>query len=156
MPVPSWLRAEVGSNKTFEDIRNIIEKIRQYMQSLRDTYRPVAFPDIEILPTFRSSVMTIPGHDIHHHIHDDDDEHDDDEDDDNGGDSDKNDVVVTTAASSKERKDHYLKEEEEEAEISFHHNHNHNASQNGSLMIVGQKRKSMFEQEGQSKRRLLN
>jgi hypothetical protein len=57
VPVPSWLRAEVGANKTFQDIRNIIERIRQYMQGLRDAYRPVAFPDIEILPTFRTPAL---------------------------------------------------------------------------------------------------
>lgn len=72
VPVPSWLRAEVGANKTFQDIRDIIERIRQYMQTLRDAYRPVAFPDIEILPTFRAAVLEDGGSE--------DDEGDDDED----------------------------------------------------------------------------
>lgn len=34
-PVPDWLRDELGKNKTFEDIRRIVEQVREYMVEMR-------------------------------------------------------------------------------------------------------------------------
>ncbi|KAL1981762.1 hypothetical protein VTN96DRAFT_2189 [Rasamsonia emersonii] len=52
-PVPSWLRDEVGDNKSFDEIRDIIKRIREYIQAEQEANNYVAFPDIEILPTFK-------------------------------------------------------------------------------------------------------
>ncbi|KAJ5820014.1 hypothetical protein N7474_005605 [Penicillium riverlandense] len=38
-PVPDWLRAHVGRDKTFEDIRQIVSRIRQHLLMVRDAER---------------------------------------------------------------------------------------------------------------------
>lgn len=38
-PVPDWLRAHVGRDKTFEDIRQIVSRIRQHLLVVRDAER---------------------------------------------------------------------------------------------------------------------
>lgn len=35
-PVPEWLRREVGSNKSFTDIRDIVETVRSYLIRLQE------------------------------------------------------------------------------------------------------------------------
>ncbi|KAI9925564.1 hypothetical protein MW887_005945 [Aspergillus wentii] len=59
-PVPAWLRAKVGPNKSFNDIRAIIHRIRggmEYQKKRGDDKADIRFPDIEILPTFRDWVV---------------------------------------------------------------------------------------------------
>ncbi|EAW23849.1 putative pathogenicity factor [Aspergillus fischeri NRRL 181] len=66
-PVPGWLRAETGPGKSFAEIRAIVERIREDLteqhrltQKTKGTGKSkeqVLFPDIEILPTFRSWVL---------------------------------------------------------------------------------------------------
>ncbi|KAL1968175.1 hypothetical protein VTN77DRAFT_2010 [Rasamsonia byssochlamydoides] len=51
-PVPLWLRSEVGDNKSFDEIRNIIDRIREHIHAEQEAHNKVAFPDIEILPRF--------------------------------------------------------------------------------------------------------
>ncbi|KAF7712924.1 Uncharacterized protein PECH_002350 [Penicillium ucsense] len=72
-PVPEWLQEEVGADKSFYDIRHLIQRIRQYLlESERDQQEQqalgsttpssqgprrgssahVMFPDIEIISTF--------------------------------------------------------------------------------------------------------
>ncbi|KAJ5624023.1 hypothetical protein N7510_000332 [Penicillium lagena] len=38
-PVPDWLRSHVGRGKTFEDIRQIVSRIRQHLLKVRDAER---------------------------------------------------------------------------------------------------------------------
>lgn len=56
-PVPDWLREEVGPNKSFDDIRNIIMRLREYMAMVQAMKEKVMFPDIEILPRFRPGLI---------------------------------------------------------------------------------------------------
>lgn len=56
-PVPDWLRAEVGANKSFDTIRRIIERLRSYMRNLQRLEQEPIFPDIEILPTFHRDIQ---------------------------------------------------------------------------------------------------
>lgn len=58
-PVPSWLRQEVGPNKSFDDIRGIINRLLEYLTVLREEGRKerIRFPDIEILPSFQGWVL---------------------------------------------------------------------------------------------------
>lgn len=58
-PVPDWLRLEVGGNKSFDDIRDIIHRLSDYLTHLREQGRrdEIRFPDIEILPEFRGWVF---------------------------------------------------------------------------------------------------
>lgn len=67
-PVPGWLRAETGPGKSFAEIRAMVERIREDLteqqhrltQKTKGTGKSkeqVLFPDIEILPTFRSWVL---------------------------------------------------------------------------------------------------
>ena len=67
--VPGWLLTEAGTEKTFDDVRQVVERIRAYLTQVRqdeaskvDTKEArniacrnssVRFPDIEFLPTFR-------------------------------------------------------------------------------------------------------
>jgi hypothetical protein len=73
-PVPEWLRAETGRGKSFDEIRDIVKRIRE---DLTEQHRKiqtqktkskgkkeqVLFPDIEILPTFRPWVLEQAGRD---------------------------------------------------------------------------------------------
>lgn len=52
-PVPDWLRQEVGPNKSFDEIRDIIERLRVWMAAEQNAGHKISFPDIEILPKFR-------------------------------------------------------------------------------------------------------
>lgn len=58
-PVPDWLRLEVDGNKSFDDIRDIIHRLSDYLTHLREQRRrdEIRFPDIEILPEFRGWVL---------------------------------------------------------------------------------------------------
>jgi hypothetical protein len=64
-PVPGWLRNELGSNKSFDEVRELIERIREHIhgeqeQSTDGNNRRkinILFPDIEILPTFHRAVV---------------------------------------------------------------------------------------------------
>lgn len=73
-PVPSWLHAEVGKDKTFNDIRRIVERIRAYLAQVQQDEAPktdtkgtarntacrsssLHFPDIEFLPIFRRQFL---------------------------------------------------------------------------------------------------
>ncbi|KAB8253286.1 hypothetical protein BDV35DRAFT_3095 [Aspergillus flavus] len=59
-PVPGWLLREVGSDKSFADLRDLVRRVREDMDSLRGRGVParrVVFPDIELLPTFQSWVL---------------------------------------------------------------------------------------------------
>ncbi|KAL5360229.1 hypothetical protein BJX96DRAFT_149947 [Aspergillus floccosus] len=53
-PVPGWLRAELGPNKSFGDIRALLRRVMDDLavQQARGRMDLVRFPDIEILPTF--------------------------------------------------------------------------------------------------------
>ncbi|KAL2014347.1 hypothetical protein VTN00DRAFT_1872 [Thermoascus crustaceus] len=52
-PVPDWLRLEVGPNKSFDDIRAIVERLREHLTREQTARNKISFPDIEILPKFR-------------------------------------------------------------------------------------------------------
>lgn len=52
-PVPDWLRLEVGPNKSFDDIRAIVERLREHLTREQNAGNKISFPDIEILPKFR-------------------------------------------------------------------------------------------------------
>lgn len=56
-PVPDWLREEVGPNKSFNDIRDIVTRLKEYMAMLQAMDEKVMFPDIEILPRFRPGLI---------------------------------------------------------------------------------------------------
>jgi hypothetical protein len=56
-PVPEWLRAEVSANKSFDEIRKIIQRLRSYMRKLQQMSQEPMFPDIEILPTFHRDIQ---------------------------------------------------------------------------------------------------
>ncbi|KAJ5475605.1 hypothetical protein N7539_007892 [Penicillium diatomitis] len=77
-PVPEWLQEEVGADKSFDDIRHLIQRIRQYLleterdqqdqQALgsttlnsqgprRGSSAHVIFPDIEIIPAFDEDTL---------------------------------------------------------------------------------------------------
>ncbi|KAJ9317358.1 hypothetical protein DTO271D3_2179 [Paecilomyces variotii] len=56
-PVPDWLREEVGPNKSFNDIRDIMTRLREYMAMVQAMDEKVMFPDIEILPRFRPGLI---------------------------------------------------------------------------------------------------
>lgn len=58
-PVPSWLRHEVGTQKSFDEVRGIVQRLRDYLSRLQDEGRvdEVRFPDIEILPSFEKWVL---------------------------------------------------------------------------------------------------
>ncbi|KAE8143983.1 hypothetical protein BDV38DRAFT_277046 [Aspergillus pseudotamarii] len=60
-PVPSWLLREVGRDKSFADLRDLVRRVRGEMDSLRGQGVParrIVFPDIELLPTFQPWVLT--------------------------------------------------------------------------------------------------
>ncbi|KAF9894525.1 hypothetical protein FE257_006410 [Aspergillus nanangensis] len=54
VPVPGWLHAKLGLNKSFDDIRDLLRLLEEDMERQRDVgnLEKVRFPDIEILPTF--------------------------------------------------------------------------------------------------------
>ncbi|KNG88683.1 hypothetical protein ANOM_003100 [Aspergillus nomiae NRRL 13137] len=59
-PVPGWLLREVGRDKSFADLRDLVRRVREDMDSLRGRgvpARQIVFPDIELLPTFQSWVL---------------------------------------------------------------------------------------------------
>ncbi|OGM40604.1 hypothetical protein ABOM_010672 [Aspergillus bombycis] len=59
-PVPGWLLREVGRDKSFADLRGLVRRVREDMDSLRGRGVParrIVFPDIELLPTFQSWVL---------------------------------------------------------------------------------------------------
>ncbi|KJK61151.1 hypothetical protein P875_00042621 [Aspergillus parasiticus SU-1] len=61
-PVPGWLLKEVGSDKSFADLRDLVRRVREDMDSLRGRGVPadrIVFPDIELLPTFQSWVLAL-------------------------------------------------------------------------------------------------
>ncbi|KAG2417309.1 hypothetical protein HFD88_008528 [Aspergillus terreus] len=53
-PVPGWLRAELGPDKSFADVRALLRRVMGDLavQQGRGRMDLVRFPDIEILPTF--------------------------------------------------------------------------------------------------------
>ncbi|KAE8164002.1 hypothetical protein BDV40DRAFT_124989 [Aspergillus tamarii] len=60
-PVPGWLLREVGRDKCFADLRDLVRRVRGEMDSLRGQGVParrIVFPDIELLPTFQPWVLT--------------------------------------------------------------------------------------------------
>jgi hypothetical protein len=64
-PVPEWLRAETGPGKSFDEIRDIVKRVREDLTEQHQRCQTksagkkeqVLFPDIEILPTFRPWVL---------------------------------------------------------------------------------------------------
>ncbi|GAB1200199.1 hypothetical protein APSETT444_009566 [Aspergillus pseudonomiae] len=59
-PVADWLLREVGRDKSFADLRDLVRRVREDMDSLRGRGVParrIVFPDIELLPTFQSWVL---------------------------------------------------------------------------------------------------
>ncbi|KAE8413366.1 hypothetical protein BDV36DRAFT_304244 [Aspergillus pseudocaelatus] len=59
-PVPGWLLGEVGRDKSFADLRDLVRRVRGEMDSLRGQGVParrIVFPDIELLPTFQPWVL---------------------------------------------------------------------------------------------------
>lgn len=58
-PVPAWLREEVGTSKSFDDVRGIIYRLQDHLTRLHDEGRvgEIRFPDIEILPSFQKWVL---------------------------------------------------------------------------------------------------
>lgn len=58
-PVPAWLRQEVGPQKSFDEVRGIVQRLRDYLARLQDEGRvdEIRFPDIEILPSFEKWVL---------------------------------------------------------------------------------------------------
>lgn len=110
-PVPDWLRQRCGEVMSFQDIRNLIEEIRDYLIHLReeekaqnakqDALLPITstkpsrqsrsqvhFPDIEILPRFKEWVLKADlakragRYQVPQRVQDMDDEEDEDEDED--------------------------------------------------------------------------
>ena len=58
-PVPGWLRHEVGPQKSFDEVRGVVQRLRDYLTRLQDEGREdeIRFPDIEILPSFETWVL---------------------------------------------------------------------------------------------------
>lgn len=58
-PVPGWLRHEVGPQKSFDEVRGVVQRLRDYLTRLQDEGRKdeIRFPDIEILPSFETWVL---------------------------------------------------------------------------------------------------
>ncbi|EFE37741.1 hypothetical pathogenicity factor [Trichophyton verrucosum HKI 0517] len=54
-PVPDWLHDCVGPNKSFDEIRQLINDLRLHFLSLVQNNQEPFFPDIEILPNLRRS-----------------------------------------------------------------------------------------------------
>ena len=52
-PVPDWLHDCVGPNKSFDEIRQLINDLRTHFLSLVQNNQEPFFPDIEILPNLR-------------------------------------------------------------------------------------------------------
>ncbi|KAL1953914.1 hypothetical protein VTO42DRAFT_2036 [Malbranchea cinnamomea] len=52
-PVPDWLRACVGTKKSFSEILRILRELRIYMTRMAERGETPHFPDIEILPNFK-------------------------------------------------------------------------------------------------------
>lgn len=63
-PIPPWLIHELGPNKSFRDIRTIITRLREDIQ----TRRVIRFPDIEILPDFYPGVYALQQQQQQHQI----------------------------------------------------------------------------------------
>lgn len=63
-PIPSWLIDELGPNKSFQDIRTIITRLREDIQARRVS----RFPDIEILPNFYPGVYALRQQQQQHQI----------------------------------------------------------------------------------------
>jgi hypothetical protein len=59
--VPAWLLQELGPDKSFDDVRDLVRRLREYMTSLKERVpaNKIVFPDIELLPTFQPWVSAL-------------------------------------------------------------------------------------------------
>jgi hypothetical protein len=55
-PVPDWLHHQVGNNKTFNEILQVLRELRLHLVEVTRQGQRAHFPDIEILPNLRRRI----------------------------------------------------------------------------------------------------
>ncbi|KZZ87201.1 hypothetical protein AAP_05840 [Ascosphaera apis ARSEF 7405] len=55
-PVPKWLKMHIGPNKSFPEVRAILQALKDYLEDLQDRGYDIRFPDVEILPQVKPNV----------------------------------------------------------------------------------------------------